>query len=78
MCDDREATNINRVNQSFRCLVTSLSQADAVWTILLAMPAMDQVTIRDKTFKLPSLFQGEQKQALAPEPIGLSCHSPTG
>ena len=31
---------------------------------------MDQATVGDKTFKLPSVFQGEQKQALASEPIG--------
>ncbi len=31
---------------------------------------MDQATVEKKTFKLSSLFQGEQKQALAPEPIG--------
>jgi len=34
------------------------------------MPAMNQATVGDKTFKLPSLFQGDQKQVLAPEQIG--------
>ena len=34
------------------------------------MSAMNQVTVGDKTFKLTTLFEGDQKQALAPEPIG--------